>query len=79
MSEEKILITVKIPGPPTAWAAPFFTGRRGISPRFREKEKACYEIKKQYDGIPIEGAVSLVFTFRMPIPVSASKKAKEKA
>lgn len=71
-------ITVKIPGIPTAWAAPFFTGKRGISPKYREKEKSVWEIKKQYGGNPVECPVSVIFTFYMPIPASESKKKKEK-
>jgi Holliday junction resolvase RusA-like endonuclease len=70
------VISITISGPPTAWAAPFFTGKRGISPRFREKAKAVWEINQQYDSSIIEGPVHLSITFRMPIPSSFSKKKK---
>lgn len=73
-SDTSEVISVTISGPPTAWAAPFFTGKRGISPRFREKAKAVWEIQQQYDDHLIESPVHLMFTFRMPIPASVSKK-----
>ncbi len=73
-----IAIDVVIPGQPTAWAAPYFARNHGVNPRFREKEKAIYELKKQYTGPLIEQAVSIGIFFFMKIPKSASKKMREK-
>lgn len=74
-------IQLIIPGAPIAKKRPRFV-RRGnfvgtYNPQETEEGRWLWEVKQQWTGEPLEGAVALTVDFCMPIPKSASKKNKE--
>lgn len=76
MDEIKLTIT----GQPIAKKRPRFV-RRGAfvgtyNPQETEEGRWLWEARQQWAGQPMEGPVSLDVLFVMPIPKSASKKAK---
>lgn len=68
------MITLEIPFSPVAWAAPRLSRNRTYDPKEADKRSIRYIIKEQYKGSPLEGYVSLFFTFVFKPPESASKK-----
>lgn len=70
-------IELIIPGIPVSWRSHAGFGRRSFNPRFKEKE--CYEwnIKQQYKRGIISDPVSIICTYKMPIPKSVSKRQRE--
>ena len=73
-------IQLIIPGAPIAKKRPRFV-RRGqfvgtYNPQETEEGRWLWEVKQQWTGEPLEGAVEVELKFAMPIPKSASKKAQ---
>lgn len=66
-----------IEGIPVAWKAHRGFGRKSFNPLYKEKQFYQWQIKDQYEGPILEGAVSCDFTFFLPIPKCFSKKKRE--
>lgn len=66
------MIQIELYGKPTPWAASRTNGKHHYNPKNKEKEHARWQIKAQYRDTPLTGAISLDFTFFMPIPKSTS-------
>lgn len=69
-----IFITIEIEGTPISWLSHAGYGRRSFNPRFREKAYTQFHIKEQYKGEVLKEAISVTYTFHMPIPKGNSKK-----
>jgi len=75
-----LTIQLIIPGAPIAKKRPRFV-RRGqfvgtYNPQETEEGRWLWEVRQQWRGEPLEGAVAVTAQFVMPIPKSASKKAR---
>lgn len=67
-------IEIIIEGTPTPWAAHQGYGKRSYNPRSKQKAHAISQIRNQFSGFPLEGAVSIEVKFFLPIPKAYTKK-----
>lgn len=76
------MIVLELIGSPIPQARPRFFSRKGFvgayNPKAEQKRSVEYQIIQQFSGKPLECAVMIEMVFFMPIPISLSKKKKEK-
>ena len=73
------MILIILEGRPIPFKSARVYQTRTFNPLYQELDKAKYEIKKQYADALLDCAVSVSITFFFKIPVSFSKKKREKA
>lgn len=68
------MIVIEIPFDPVPWSAPRLSRGHCWDPKEKDKRAFRYVIKEQFKSDPLEGYITLFFSFVFPIPKSASKK-----
>lgn len=70
------MIELQIDSIPLTWKAAFVGSHGAFSPRYNESKFIKEEMREQYSGPFLEGALWCDLFFFVPIPKSASKKKK---
>lgn len=70
------MITLKVMGDPTPWAAHKGFGRRAYNPRYAERLEAQWQLKNQWKSPAFTGAVGVEFIFALEPPKGVSKKTR---
>lgn len=72
------MIQIELPNIPVAWAAARVSAKGSYNPKAAQKNFTRWQIKSLYRKDPLQGYYVIEMTFYFPVPLSASKKEKEK-